>query len=375
MRVGLDGRYAFRAERRGIGEYVAQLLAQFAEIANDEEFFVYVDRPADLGALRLPSDQFHIVRLDVANPLLFEEVYLPRAATHDHLDLLHLTANYGPTFVPCPTVYTVQDLIEFLRAEIGPWQIDWRHRLGRAIRQRTLPTQARRARMIIAPSQATQRDVIRVLGVPKARIRVIPYGAPQIVPADDVDDLRRDLRERGYPIPGQYFLAFAALDPRKNGDIAVSAFRTVATSFPNAELWLVGIEDFALYPKYEEPWLRRFGYLPREDVLDLLRAATAFIFPSKYEGFGFPALEALAAGVPLLASNSSSIPEVVGDAGIAFPPDDADALARGMRSILDGSVDTVEMRRLGLQRAALFKWVHTAREHLEVYRSAGGGTA
>ncbi len=229
--------------------------------------------------------------------------------------------------------------------------------------------------MVITPSQATRGDVIRILGVPESHIRVIPYGAPAIRPAEDVGALRADLRNRGYPIPKHYFLAFAALDPRKNGDIVVAAFRTLAGEFPDAELWLVGIEDFALYPSYEAPWLRRFGFLTRDDALDLLRAATAFIFPSKYEGFGFPALEAMAAGVPLIASKSSSIPEVVGDTGILFSPHDVPALAEGMRSVLEASSDVEERRRHALERAALFDWARTAQEHIEVYRLVGGGAA
>lgn len=374
MRIGIDGRYAFRAQRRGIGEYVAQLLGQYAKLG-DDEFVVYVDGPADMTALSLPTDRFRVKRLEVSNPLLFEEIYLPRAAAHDRLDLLHLTANYGPTYAPCPTVYTVQDLIEFLRGEIGPWQIDLRHRLGRAVRQRTLPRQARHARMVIVPSHATRKDVVRLLGVSEERIRVIPYGAPAIQPAEDVKDLRAELRGRGYSVPNRYLLAFAALDPRKNGEVVVDAFRRVVVEFPDAELWLVGMEALAPHPGYDEPWLRRFGYLPRHDVLDLLRAASAFVFPSKYEGFGFPALEAMAAGVPLIASSSSSIPEVVGDTGILFAPDDASALATGIRQILRGESDVETRRGSALQRAALFTWLRTAEEHLAVYRSVGGRSA
>ena len=373
MRIGIDGRYAFRTHRRGIGEYVAQLLGQFAVLC-DEEFVVYVDRPAEMQLLSLPPARFRVEKLDTANPLLFEEVYLPRAAARDHLDVLHLTANYGPTFPPCPTVYTVQDLIEFIRSEIGPWQIDVRHGLGRAVRQRTLPVQAQRAHMIITPSHATKNDVVRILGVPESRIRVIPYGAPAIQPADDVPALRADLRVRGYPVPDQYFLAFAALDPRKNGAIAVDAFRRIAPEFPGAELWLVGIEHLEKYPRPDEPWVRRYGYLPRTDALDLLRAATAFVFPSKYEGFGFPALEAMAAGVSLLASNSSSIPEVVGDTGILFSPDDVAALTSGMLQVLQGSVAVEELRRSAVIRAKEFTWDRTAHAHLDTYRSLGGGT-
>ncbi len=367
MRIGIDARYAFRAERRGIGEYVAQLLTHLAA-DDDMEVFAYVDGGACLDALALPPGQFHIRTLGVSNPMLFEEVHLPRAAAADRLDLLHLTSNYGPTIAPCPTVYTIQDLIEFMRGEIGPWRIDWRHSLGRAVRQRTLPLQARRAQMIITPSRATLRDVVRLLNVPEGRIRVIPYGAPEIEPADDVLALRVQLRSRGYPIPDQYVLTLAALDPRKNYEVVIDAFRDQVRSFPKAELWLVGIEEPALLAKYHEPWIRAYGYLPRQDLLDLLRASNAFVFPSKYEGFGFPALEAMTAGVPLLASGSSSIPEITGDCAYLFQPNDANALAYGLRQVFVGQDDVERRRTQALQRAKTFTWKTTAREHREVYR-------
>ncbi len=370
MRIGIDGRYAFRRERRGIGEYVAQLLLQYDNRYDENEYVVYVDRQAEVSAMRL-SSKFRVVRLDVANPLLFEEVFLPLAAARDNLGVLHLTSNYGPTWASCPTVYTVQDLIEFLRGEIGPWQIDWRHRMGRAIRQRTLPIQIRQARMVIVPSQATERDIVRVIGISDQKIRVIPYGAPAISPAEDTERLRVELRGRGYSVPDRYFLMFAAMDPRKNSTLAIEAFRRVASEFDAVELWMIGIEDLKGYPRCNVPRVRRFGYLPRADVVDLLRAASAFVFPSRYEGFGFPALEAMKAGVPVLASNSSSVPEVVGDTAFTFCPDDVEQLARGMREVLTGTRE-VEARRLAaLRRAQLFDWRRTAAEHLDVYQTAG----
>lgn len=369
MRIGVDGRYAFRAERRGIGEYVAQILGHLAEIASDEEFFVYVDRQADIGALRLPSERFQVRRLDVANPVFFEEAYLPRAAAHDHLDLLHLTANYGPTFVPCPTVYTVHDVIEFLRYDIGRWQLDWRHRLGRGLRTRTLPRQVRRAEAVIAPSQASKHDIVRVLGVQANRVHVVPHGTPAIAPTD-TKTLRQDLRRRGYAVPEHYFMAFAALDPRKNGEVLIQAFSVATAAVTSLELWLTGIEDLGRYPRSDFPWLHLYGYLAAEDARDLMRAATGFIYLSRYEGFGFPALEAMAAGVPLIASSSSSIPEVVGDGGILVDPDDTNGLARAIVRLAADDELRQELKLRGIDRAAQFRWQDAARLHLAIYRRA-----
>ena len=370
MRIGIDGRYAFRTQRRGIGEYVAQLLSQFATLC-DEEFVVYIDRPAEIESLSLPPDRFRVERLNVVNPLLFEEVYLPRAVARDHLDLLHLTANYGPTIPPCATVYTVHDVIEFMRGQIGRWHIDWRHSLGRTVRTRTLRSQARRARAIIVPSEATKRDVVRVLGIEDNGIYVIPHGAPEVQLTHDPGALRESLRRRGYAVPETYFLAFGALDPRKNGETVVGAFSQIAEDFSDVELWLVGIENIDKYTHYQYPWLRMYPYIPKDDASDLLKAATGFVYPSRYEGFGFPALEAMACGVPLIAASSSAIPEVVGGAGLMLHPDDVSGFSSAMRRVLTDADLRQRLRMAGLSRAAGFDWQESAMRHLTLYRQVG----
>ncbi len=370
MRIGMDARYAFRSQRRGIGQYVAEILSGLARLDTDDTFVLYVDAQADIGSLTLPENRFRLRRLAVRNPMVFEEIALPLAARRDRLDLLHLTSNYGPSFPPCPTLYTVHDLIEFLREEIGPWQIDWRHRYGRAVRMRTLPWQARRARGIVVPSEATRRDVCNILRVPEDRVWTVPFGAPRTQPTLP-EDARCRLRDRGYPVPEEYILGFAALDPRKNWRLAVEAFEKVVTDRPEAELWLVGIEDPSAYPSDPPTWLRLFSYLPRDDAMDLLQGATAFVYPSLYEGFGFPALEAMSLGVPVVASDSTSIPEVVGEAGLLFPAKSSDALASAMLRILQDRDLQGDLSRRGQARAAKFRWDDATAHHVEIYHRVG----
>jgi len=371
MRIGLDARYAFRSQRRGIGQYVAEILSGLARLDTDDTFVLYVDAQAETGSLALPEGRFQLRRLWAHNPMTFEEVALPLAASRDHLDLLHLTANYGPSFPPCPTLYTVHDLIEFLRDKIAPWQIDWRHHYGRAIRIHTLPRQARLSRGVIVPSEATKRDVCSVFGMVPSRVFTVPFGAPRVAPKPHAE-ARSRLRERGYEVPDRYLFAFAALDPRKNWRLAVDAFASVSPEFPGTELWLAGMEDTNAYPNDAPPWLKTFGYLPREDVTDLLQAAAAFVYPSLYEGFGFPLLEAMSLGVPVIASDIASIPELVGNAGVLVQPDQGGALADAMRKILLDNALRDDYARRGRARASTFRWDDTVRSHIEIYHRLGG---
>ena len=375
MRVGLDARYAFRRQRRGIGEYVAALLHHLPDVAAaDDAFVLYVDGPADPPALPLPDARFSLRQLPAANPLLWEEVALPRAARRDRLDLLHLTSNYGPSAPPCPTVYTIHDLIEFLRPQFGRVRLPFRHAAGRAVRIRTLPAQARRAAAVITVSEASRRDLVRLLALPSDRIHVVPHGITvEAAPAADPAAVRAELRGRGLAVPETYVLAMGALDARKNGPFLMRGFADVATEFPEAQLWIVGVERISAYPlPWAQPpaWLQVRGFAPREDLVRLISGATAFAYPSLYEGFGFPALEAMACGVPVVASDRSSLPEVVGDAGLLFDPTDQAALAAALRRILEDPGLRRQLVARGRQRLARFSWESAARATYAVYRDA-----
>ncbi len=367
--IGIDARYAFRAQRHGIGQYVYHLLHAYATEAGDLDFHLYVDAGADPDLLPMLGDRFRVIKLPVSNPLLFEEWALPRAAARDRISLLHLTANYGASVTTCPTVHTINDLIEFIRSDVAPWRQDWRHGLGRWARRQVLPRAVRRTEAIVCPSDCTRRDVLRLTPCDPQKISVIPFGVGDIQPSPDPAQLRRKMRSRGLGVPDTYVLVFGALDPRKNARIAVQTFSRLVEDFPGVELWVVGVEDLGRFSAVlPTSSIKVLPFLPRQDALDLLCGATVLIYPSLYEGFGLPVLEAMAAGIPVLASNSSSVPEVVGEAGILFDPVTGAGLEEGLRLILGHSKVAQSLRVKGLERAAGFTWQRAGRAHLAVYR-------
>ena len=373
VRLGIDARYAFRQSRRGIGEYVAELLRHLpACAAADDEFLLYLDGPADPGALVLPDGRFRLRQLGAGNPLLWEEVALPVAAAQDGLDLLHLTANYGPSLRPCPTVYTIHDLIEFLRPTLGPMRLPLRHAAGRAVRVRTLPRQARGARRVITISEASRQDLLRILHLRNERVVVIPQGVSEALrPAADAAAARESLRAQGYRVPERYVLAMGALDPRKNGPFLLRAFARARADLPDVSLWVVGVERPAEYPlpfATAPDWLVLDGFLPREALVRALQGAAAFAYPSLYEGFGLPVLEAMACGVPVLSSDSSALPEVVGGAGLLFDPRSEPQLAAALRRLLGDPALAESCRAAARAQVARFSWAATAEKTYAVYR-------
>lgn len=375
MRVGIDARYGFRTARRGTGEYIAALLRNLPSFADaKDEFVLYADRRAEIDTVSLADPRFRVRRLATAHPLLWEEVALPSAAARDGLDLLHLTSNYGPSWAPCPTVYTIHDLIEFIRPALGPMRLPFRHSAGRAVRIRTLPRQARRARRVITVSRASSTDLVRILGLKANRVRVIPLGiSPDFKPAGDTGAVRERLRGAGYPVPDRFVLALGALDPRKNGPFLMRSFARVRERIPSARLWIVGVERPQEYPipfDSVPEWLTVRGFVPRETLIALLQVATVFVYPSLYEGFGLPVIEAMTCGLPVLASNRGSLPEVTGSAGILFDPTSEEDLSGALVRVLEDDRARSAYILAGRERADTFSQAETARLTYAVYQEA-----
>ena len=335
---------------------------------------LYADRRGEIDSWILADPRFRVRRLATGHPLLWEEVALPSAAARDGLDLLHLTSNYGPSWAPCPTVYTIHDLIEFIRPALGPMRLPFRHLAGRAVRIHTLPRQARCARRVITVSRASRTDLVRILGLNASRVRVIPLGiSTDFKPAEDLEAVRKRLRDGGYPVPDRFVLALGALDPRKNGPFLMRAFARVREQIPNAHLCVVGVERPDEYPipfASVPEWLTVRGFIPRDTLMALLQVATAFVYPSLYEGFGLPVIEAMACGVPVLASNRGSLPEVAGRAAILFDPTSEDDLAGALVRVLTDEKLRSTLISAGRARAETFSQFETARLTYAVYHEA-----
>ncbi len=293
--------------------------------------------------------------------ILWEQTALPLAARG--LDLLHGLAFVAPLLAPCPTVVTVYDL-SFLRTPE-------RFRRGnRWYLHMFTRWSCHRARRIIAISQNTRRDLVTLLGLPAERIDVVTPGvAPQFrpLPPDQVAAFRR---ARG--LPERFVLYVGTLQPRKNLITLLEAFARLT---PGVKLvlaggkgWMfaevfarvqaLGLENDVLFP----------GYVPDEELPLWYNAATVFVYPSLYEGFGMPPLEALACGTPAVVSNVSALPEAVGDAGVLVRPDDVDEWAQALRRLLDDAALRAELGARGRAHAARFSWERAAAETAAVYR-------
>jgi glycosyltransferase involved in cell wall biosynthesis len=303
------------------------------------------------------------------------------------LDLLHAQSLAElEVAVPRPTrrcrvVVTVHDLIPWLfRADHDAY---WPRGLGRydfADRLRD----AARADAWIVPSAHTRRDCVRHLGWPEARVFVVPQAAgPGFAPVRDAGRLARLRRTHG--LPDAYFLYVGGYySPRKRVDRLLAAYRRyLEKGDRDVGLVLTGARDVGprhpLRPLLDDPALagrlHPTGFVDEADLPALYSGATALVYPSTYEGFGLPPLEAMACGTPVVTSACASLPEVVGDAALHADPRDADDLAAALRRIVDDGALRADLSRRGLARSRAFSWERTARETLRVYDAVLGAPA
>jgi len=291
--------------------------------------------------------------------------------------LVRFDVLFGPNFVPPPTrkpvVVTVHDLAFKRYPDTAP------HGTRRWLRQ--LEAALRRATCVIAVSQSTKRDLIELLAVPEQRVTVIPHGVDMDVfrpaPAQVIGEARARLG-----IDGPYLLALGGIEPRKNLSGLLSAYARLAADIRPALVIAGGGVEWnpegrvLLREALEalEPSVRRHvvttGYVTEGDKVALLTGAEALVYPSLYEGFGLPVLEAMACGTPVVTSNVSALPEVAGGAAVLVDPSDPESIAEGISRVLtDGSVRD-RLQKVGPARAARFTWSETARRTAGVLHAA-----
>ena len=297
-----------------------------------------------------------------------EQQLLPRLAARAGVDLLHSLGSTAPIWGRYRRVVTIHDLIYRLYPET--------HGRLRALGMGQLvPLAARRSDRILTPSESTRNDVVRLLGTPPEKVDVVPLGVagPQATTVDE-----RQVRQRYGLGDASIVLTMSAKRPHKNLMALLEAFSLLPQE-PNRILVLPGYptaHEAALRSRAEALGIARstrfIGWVSRDELEALYSAAACFVFPSLYEGFGLPVLEAMTRGVPVACSVRASLGEVIGDAAVSFDPERPEEIARAMIRILDDPVEADHLRAAGLARAASFTWAATARGTLRTYERALG---
>lgn len=368
MRILIDAR---KIADYGIGTYIRGIGAACARLAPEHEF-VFLGDPADGARWALSGDNIKWVHNSSPKYGARELLTLSWQALGQRANLFHAPHYVYPVMLPCPGVVTIHDCIHLrfpkqLQSKLAPSYA--RFMLRRAVRS---------AARILTGSEATRSDLVELVQAEPSKIEVIPYGCDDFffekVSAEELRQARQQHR-----LEQRFLLYVGNVKRHKNIDRLLAAFGRVVAGHRDVELVLVGAEAGASEPISSrsqeldlEDRVRILGYVPRERLRALYTLAEAFVFPSLYEGFGLPPLEAMACGTPVVAGRSSSLPEVVGHAGLLVNPRKVDAIADAISLLLDHDELRVALGRRGREQARSFTWDRTAERTLEVYERIAG---
>lgn len=371
MLIGIDASRATVGQRTGTETYSRQLIRALIELRSEHRFRLYTN-----GAMHVPGvpELPAVAVRAIPFPRLWTHVRLSAEMLTRPPDVLFVPAHVLPLIHPRRSVVTVHDL-GYLRYPDAHRPADRRY-LGWSTRWN-----ATQATAVLADSQATKDDLVRAYGISPSKIHVIYLGRDEALGPVRDPDMLAAAQER-FGITGRYLLYVGTLQPRKNLARVIEAFGRLAAdpALADVQLVLTGkrgwlYDDlFALTARLGLIGRVIFpGYAADADLPALLSGAVAFVFPSLYEGFGFPVLEAGACEVPVITSNTSSLPEVAGDAALLVDPHDVDAIADAMARLIADPDLRADLIRRGRENIKRFSWEKCARETLAVLEAVGGG--
>jgi len=368
-RVGINVQ-ALGTQVGGDETYIRNIVGGLAAVDSYGDYTLFFTSPPDLAMLPPGSDRMNRVVVRPRNPLVRLPLTFPLALRRARTDVVHVQY-VAPPLCPARVVVSVHDIAYERYPGFFPPSVVAQFRI-------CVPLTIRQSAAVLTLSEFSKRDIVRRYGVPEDKVVVAPCAAdPSFQPIHDQERLA-GVRAR-YQTGEGYILCVGNLQPRKNLKTLIDAYvRLRQTDATRHKLVLVGRQAWlhddifaaARASGYADA-LVFTGYVPQDDLVALYNAADLFVYPSIFEGFGLPPLEAMACGTPVVTSNTSALPETVGDAALTVDPLDADALARAMARVLSDDAACERLSTLGLRRAGSFSWQATARIVLGVYRAAG----
>jgi glycosyltransferase involved in cell wall biosynthesis len=380
MKIGINT-YFFKFPASGSGQYLLHLLQALAEVDQENKYILLGPHPISQKAgilIKFPHVVTPVPGLARRNAsienLIWEQFTAPSAARKASVDLFHIPYFAPPFFPRIPGVITIHDVISL---RLPQYRTDPKMKAYLQLITRA----AHKATLTITISQHAKHDIIDALKLPAERIRVIYEAAgDEYQPINDSEVLAK-MRAR-YGLNDRYILYLGGLDLRKNVPQLVRAFAYLYQQMgdPKLQLMIAGNLDKlggALFPD-PRPVAADLGitdhivyrFIEEEDKPAIYSGASVFVFPSLYEGFGLAPLEAMSCGAPVICSNRTSLPEVVGDAAMSFDPDNIREIVQDMHSVLTNNELQADLRARSLKRAAQFNWRKTAIETISVYQEA-----
>jgi glycosyltransferase involved in cell wall biosynthesis len=370
LRIAIDA-HSVGTGLGGNESYATNLIEALAQIDNSNLYTLYVTQKQAVERFSDRWPNFTVRTTLPHSPLIRIPLTLSAELRRNRVDVLHVQFT-APPAAPCPVVVSIHDL----SFEHLPQTFKRRSRMQLRM---TVRRSARLASQIISLSSHARDDIVATYNINPEKVTVIPLAAPaHLAPVTDNNELQR-VRQT-YAIDGPYLLCVGSIQPRKNLTRLLEAYSLLRRNSPEGKLPKLVVAG--KYAWLFEETLRTIdqlglsgsvimtGYVPEADLPALYSGALCFVYPSYFEGFGLPPLEAMKCGTPVLVGNQTSMPEVVGDAAIMFDPFDVADIASAIKKVISDDALRATLKTRSLERARLFDWQHTARQTLEVYKKA-----
>ena len=377
MRVAVDARFITRLPRRGIGNYSLNLVNELVNSNPNVEFVLYISQPDNEGILPILTN----VKVRQLFPSIYpvwENFSLPLAVMRDKIDVLHCLGNTGPILLPknVRLILSIMDVMFLKNGEFIPKLTSLYQKWGRFYRSLVVPLVAKRAKKILTISEFSRHDILQFIPKLNSECLSVTYLSCDPIFENIFDGLIKPETSISDIPKTSFVFCLGAEDPRKNTLRLVRAYLSLSVNHSISENLV--ISGYANWEKSEafrevkdagaEDKVKFLDFVSIEQLGIFYSQASVFVYPSLYEGFGIPLLEAFSSGCPVIASNVTSIPEVGGDAAIYFDPLNEYEIAQTLLRVLSNSSLREEMKVKGFERAKQFAWSETARKTIEAYQ-------
>jgi glycosyltransferase involved in cell wall biosynthesis len=373
MKIGIEGQRLFRQKKHGMDMVALELIRNLQSIDKKNEYFIFVKNDADKCLDSTPN--FNIAMVAPAPYPIWEQVNLPAAAKKACCDILHCTSNTAPVFTSVPLVITLHDIIymeilSVLKKGFTPYQ-----KFGNMYRRFVVPQVVRKSARIITVSEFEKKRIGDFFHVSDQKLKAIYNGvSAHFKPVSDKDYLKQ-LKAK-YNLPDKFFLFFGNTDPKKNTPGVLKALSLFLNSskekIPLVMLDFDRNELTKIINEIGDPGLHDYikltGYVPNNELPALYALSTIFLYPSLRESFGIPMLVAMACGIPVITSNTSSMPEVGGNAALFIDPFQPEEITAGMKKLLSDRSLCETLIRNGFDNARKFSWRAMAENVLKLYQ-------
>lgn len=374
MRIGIEAQRIFRPRKHGMDVVAIELIKNLQQIDADNQYVVFSRNGAKDDTIQATSN-FRLEQFSSLTYADWEQVHLPKSIKKNKLDILHCTANTAPLFTQVPLVLTLHDIIYLENVDFKGTAYQ---NIGNLYRRWLVPKIVKKAALVLTVSQFEKENIQKRLRLADDKVQVLYNGVSARFNANYAPEQVEAFR-RKYNLPAQYVMFLGNTAPKKNTMNVIKAFVDFCLS-AKSEMQLVLLDykkelvEKTLEELKQPSLINRFvfpGYVPHNEIPLMYNAATVFLYPSLRESFGLPILEAMACGVPVITSITSSMPEVAGDAALLVDPLQYKEIAVAMHNLATNEDLRESLKKKGLERAKQFTWRSSAEQLLSIYEGFG----